>query len=723
MTPGSANQFGVNIYIYNTKYFWRKIKMKNSCKRFIPLLLSILMILSTIVVGSAVEVPSTAGNVVLTDAEFSALLKGDTTENQAYFSIINYSQPDKDGNATVTVRAQAKDSTYSGLDAIYALNLALVTNTGVAASNLQYAYYACDPTTGNITSTTTNYASPVQTFPPTTRDITDASHYSMKNYPYSFTGTLSLIQFGGQFAYNTTDETLMNKVPYGCIVFTFKLSGCPTDGSFVLQIGVPPISKDLLDSYAFMSNSTSLTGLKLSGASWADVADLANNIKYVLSDEDKDHVTLSFDTATVPAGDAIGADNVPTATTKDPANNWVIKDFTVDGVNKTPAELAAYKPAGDENIGVNVILDNDHSGEDDRLEVYINYSLRTGDEGTLAFAQVKLTKAKIGDTVKVTDSNIPGVTLPEYWKLDGYYFAETKYTAATLKNIAFDENQNAVEVRTYPDKNDDGKDDRDQSFAVDIVDANNKPIKTVDIPYGGTVTVTDKDGGLLSGVNPNPLTVTEDGTVKLPVPPTVPNKEFSGWEVEQDDKGNATVKPSYKDPGDLLKDTYKNGVILKLDYLNAFIKNSLTEMDGGMYDSVENKLCIPKANKFNLTTLLKDGAPAMQWTYVEYRDQVKERIEKPVTVGADNVITLTTGCLYHVTGTSALGQTVSIYVMAPGDTYADQYITSLDVNPIVSYVNDTGNFSTKYDKNMADVNNDGYITSLDCNGIIAYVNN
>ncbi|MEF9945031.1 MAG: hypothetical protein RR737_00415 [Lachnospiraceae bacterium] len=105
-------------------------------------------------------------------------------------------------------------------------------------------------------------------------------------------------------------------------------------------------------------------------------------------------------------------------------------------------------------------------------DITVTYVVREHDKAEIAF-----TKADIDKGSAIGAVNVPLVTVPntptDKWKLDGYYVKDKKYTAEELAQFIPLEDT-IVEIRSMPDQNDDGKDDRDKDDHTTNPDTNDK---------------------------------------------------------------------------------------------------------------------------------------------------------------------------------------------------------------------------------------------------------
>ncbi|MEG1956248.1 MAG: hypothetical protein RR071_00780 [Lachnospiraceae bacterium] len=97
---------------------------------------------------------------------------------------------------------------------------------------------------------------------------------------------------------------------------------------------------------------------------------------------------------------------------------------------------------------------------DSHTDLRVTYVVRDQDQANLAFTQ---TNVKKGHSIGVV--NVPRVTVPNtnsnQWKFIGYFIHNQKYTVEELGNFVPTEDT-IVEIRSMPDYNNDGKDDRDK---------------------------------------------------------------------------------------------------------------------------------------------------------------------------------------------------------------------------------------------------------------------
>ena len=95
----------------------------------------------------------------------------------------------------------------------------------------------------------------------------------------------------------------------------------------------------------------------------------------------------------------------------------------------------------------------------------VSYYLRTGDKGSLNF-----TSAVINGRHTVGGDNVPTVSLPSGWQLAGYYIDGVRYSAGDLAGYIINANVHTlqVEIRTYPDAEKNGTDDRNEKYYVEF---------------------------------------------------------------------------------------------------------------------------------------------------------------------------------------------------------------------------------------------------------------
>lgn len=91
----------------------------------------------------------------------------------------------------------------------------------------------------------------------------------------------------------------------------------------------------------------------------------------------------------------------------------------------------------------------------------VSFHIRTGDKGSLEFDW-----ARVNGRSTLGGANVPGVTLPDGWYLDGYYVNDQKYTAGDLAGYTLTNPTLEVEVRTYPSEQNVGKDDRKETYKI-----------------------------------------------------------------------------------------------------------------------------------------------------------------------------------------------------------------------------------------------------------------
>ena len=116
-------------------------------------------------------------------------------------------------------------------------------------------------------------------------------------------------------------------------------------------------------------------------------------------------------------------------------------------------------------FGVSVDYDLDYQAEvavkPEVSSHVVSFYLRTGDSGSLEFNW-----ARVEGKDTLGGANVPGVTLPEGWYLDGYYVGGRKYTAGELAGYILTGPTLEVEVRTYPSGQNVGKDDRKETYKI-----------------------------------------------------------------------------------------------------------------------------------------------------------------------------------------------------------------------------------------------------------------
>lgn len=91
----------------------------------------------------------------------------------------------------------------------------------------------------------------------------------------------------------------------------------------------------------------------------------------------------------------------------------------------------------------------------------VSFYLRTGDKGSLEFNW-----ARVEGRDTLGGANVPAVTLPDGWYLDGYYVNGRRYTAGELAGYLLTEPTLEVEIRTYPSEQNVGKDDRKETYKI-----------------------------------------------------------------------------------------------------------------------------------------------------------------------------------------------------------------------------------------------------------------
>lgn len=137
-------------------------------------------------------------------------------------------------------------------------------------------------------------------------------------------------------------------------------------------------------------------------------------------------------------------------------------DILTDGSAATndnfSANISSHRDRGDKRPDGNQSKP-DTSHKEEIHEV--SYYLRTNDKGTLSF-----TSATVKDRSSIGSACVPDVTLSGNWYLDGYYVDGIRYTAAELAGYKVTSRTLQIEVRTYPDSDRNGRDDRKETYTV-----------------------------------------------------------------------------------------------------------------------------------------------------------------------------------------------------------------------------------------------------------------
>ena len=96
----------------------------------------------------------------------------------------------------------------------------------------------------------------------------------------------------------------------------------------------------------------------------------------------------------------------------------------------------------------------------------IFYEFRGGDKGSMSFRQ-----SLVNGRHTLGGENVPTISLPSDWELDGFYINGQKYTASSLAALEIPEGVEIlnIEIRTYPDRDNNGFDDRNESYKVSFV--------------------------------------------------------------------------------------------------------------------------------------------------------------------------------------------------------------------------------------------------------------
>lgn len=97
----------------------------------------------------------------------------------------------------------------------------------------------------------------------------------------------------------------------------------------------------------------------------------------------------------------------------------------------------------------------------------LTFKLRENDQGNIFIDGPVATVA--GSTFETT--NVEVRNLPEGWKLDGFYYENQKITLTELLTTPINKDKE-IEVRTYPDTNDNGTDDREETIFIPLPNTN-----------------------------------------------------------------------------------------------------------------------------------------------------------------------------------------------------------------------------------------------------------
>lgn len=154
------------------------------------------------------------------------------------------------------------------------------------------------------------------------------------------------------------------------------------------------------------------------------------------------------------------------------------------------------------SYGIYIDYDEDYKdsvneGKPEKSHI-VSFYMRTGDKGRLEFDWARVTGR---DTLG--GENVPGVTLPDGWYLDGYYIYGKKYSAGELAGYLLNTPTLDVEVRTYPSESNSGNDDRDETYTITYqIRSGNRGELTFErttvtgygscIPYADIPTLTDR---------------------------------------------------------------------------------------------------------------------------------------------------------------------------------------------------------------------------------------
>ncbi|MEG2678260.1 MAG: hypothetical protein RR933_09070, partial [Oscillospiraceae bacterium] len=184
------------------------------------------------------------------------------------------------------------------------------------------------------------------------------------------------------------------------------------------------------------------------------VNDFAINYKLRAGDE----AAIAFSKTDVKQGDKIGTGNIPKLILPQTPKKWKLDGYYINGVKYTAAQLADFVPTADTEVEIRTFPDDNDDGIDDRrktTDYKVDFHVRTGDSATLNFYSAVI---KQGDSL--TAAKVPTVSgLPVDWVFDGFFINNAKYSAAALAAFV-PTADTVVEVRTFPDTDHDGVDDR-----------------------------------------------------------------------------------------------------------------------------------------------------------------------------------------------------------------------------------------------------------------------
>ena len=238
-------------------------------------------------------------------------------------------------------------------------------------------------------------------------------------------------------------------------------------------------------------------------------------------------------------------------------------DYWTDGTRNYNSGESTAMPNNGLALTAVYADDADGDGIADKYEKKVTYTLRTGDSGTIVAPATNTDNGffitegankvifveegdKIGNSIATVDLTAAGL---EDWKFIGYFVNGTMYTAATLKDLVITANTE-IELRTMPDKNDNGIDDRDP-VTINFYTPGGELVETMVVPDGTPYTIYG---------DPNKATTAATGSadsnpknVNLPtVPATIPGGKHIGWTVEPIKDGAGKIVgieavPTYSD--------------------------------------------------------------------------------------------------------------------------------------------------------------------------------
>ncbi|MEG1558069.1 MAG: hypothetical protein RRY69_04655 [Oscillospiraceae bacterium] len=188
---------------------------------------------------------------------------------------------------------------------------------------------------------------------------------------------------------------------------------------------------------------------------------VADDFEITYSVRNGDQASLAFSKTDIKRGSEIGAGNIPRLILPQTPNKWKLDGYYINGVKYTAAELAVYKPTANTQVEIRTFPDDNDDNNDDRggrARYNVDFQMRAGDLGTLNF-----TRATVNGGDALTAANVPTVSgLPTGWKLVGYSVNGRLYSAADLALMVINGNM-IDEVRTMPDVNNNGIDDRTET--------------------------------------------------------------------------------------------------------------------------------------------------------------------------------------------------------------------------------------------------------------------